>query len=365
MRVLMLCKRQYTGRDLLDDRYGRLHELPAGLAALGHEVLVVAASYRRRGAVDRFVDGVHWLGVDVLPWPGALFAAWRDAARSFRPDVIVASSDALHLVAGERFARHLALPVVLDLYDDYESFSLTRLPGLRASLRDACMRADALVAVSRTLAALLVGRGGAVGRITVIGNGVPGHFVPSLSREQARAALGLPGQVPLVGTAGALSIGRGIGDLFSAFERLQSSRPEVRLVLAGPRDRDVGAAIPPATLDLGHLPHPEVGLVFRALDVGVVCNRDDAFARACHPMKLVEMAACGLPLVAADIGEVSSLLADRSDARYVAGDAEMLALRIAALLDSPAPVDSGLAEPWTSLAGRYAAVLDVAVGAHH
>ncbi|KFN43277.1 hypothetical protein N790_02605 [Arenimonas malthae CC-JY-1] len=365
MRVLMVCKRQYTGRDLLDDRYGRLHEIPAGLAALGHEVLVVAASYRRSGAVDRFADGVHWLGVDVLPWPGALFAAWRGAARTFRPDVIVASSDALHLVAGERFARRLALPVVLDLYDDYESFGLTRLPGLRAALRSACTRADALVAVSRALAALLVERGVAVDRITVIGNGVPVQFAPDLSRDQARMALGLPGGVPLVGTAGALSFGRGIDDLFSAFERLQSSRPGVRLVLAGPCDRDVGAAIPRGTLDLGHRPHPEVGLVFRALDVGVVCNRDDAFARACHPMKLVEMAACGLPLVAADIGEVSRLLADRPDARYVAGDAGMLALRIGAQLDSPAPVDPGLAEPWTSLAERFAAVLDATVGAHH
>lgn len=365
MRVLMLCKRQYTGRDLLDDRYGRLHELPAGLAALGHEVLVVAASYRRRGAVDGFFDGVHWLGVDVLPWPGALLAAWRDAARTFRPDVIVASSDAIHLVAGERFARHLALPVVLDFYDDYESFKLTRLPGLRAALRGACTRAAALVSVSRALAAILTERGAAVGRIAVIGNGVPDHFAQDMSREQARAALGLPGRVPLVGTAGALSFGRGIGDLFSAFERLQSSRPGVRLVLAGPRDRKVRAAMPKGTIDLGHLPHTEVGVLFRALDVGVICNRDDAFARACHPMKLVEMAACGLPLVAADIGEVSRLLADRPDTRYVAGDAEMLALRIAAHLDSPAPVDSGLAKPWASLAGRYAVALDVAVGAHH
>ena len=33
MRVLVLCKRQYTGRDLLDHRYGRLHALPVGLAA--------------------------------------------------------------------------------------------------------------------------------------------------------------------------------------------------------------------------------------------------------------------------------------------------------------------------------------------
>jgi len=32
MRVLVLCKRQYTHQDLLDHRYGHLFELAAALA---------------------------------------------------------------------------------------------------------------------------------------------------------------------------------------------------------------------------------------------------------------------------------------------------------------------------------------------
>lgn len=39
MRILVLSKRRYTGKDLLDDRYGRLYEIPAGLVARGHAVV--------------------------------------------------------------------------------------------------------------------------------------------------------------------------------------------------------------------------------------------------------------------------------------------------------------------------------------
>ena len=55
MRILVLTKRQYMGKDLLDDAYGRFYELPLELAALGHEVRGVCASYRRReeGLFDR------------------------------------------------------------------------------------------------------------------------------------------------------------------------------------------------------------------------------------------------------------------------------------------------------------------------
>ena len=37
MRILVLTKRQYMGKDLLDDRFGRFWELPLELARLRHE----------------------------------------------------------------------------------------------------------------------------------------------------------------------------------------------------------------------------------------------------------------------------------------------------------------------------------------
>ena len=57
MRILVLTKRQYMGKDLLDDRFGRFRELPLALARLGHEIQGISLSYRRRaeGAITDFV----------------------------------------------------------------------------------------------------------------------------------------------------------------------------------------------------------------------------------------------------------------------------------------------------------------------
>jgi glycosyltransferase involved in cell wall biosynthesis len=115
---------------------------------------------------------------------------------------------------------------------------------------------------------------------------------------------------------------------------------------------------------LGTLCHAEVALLFRALDVGVVCNRDSPFARACHPMKLVEMVACGIPVVAADVGEISSLLSDRADARYVPGNHTMLSDRIRQQLLSPLPLKPQLAVGWLALAENMLDALRSAVRAH-
>jgi hypothetical protein len=47
----------------------------------------------------------------------------------FDPDVIWASSDVLHLVVVQRVSNVSGLPYVIDLYDNYESISMTEVPG--------------------------------------------------------------------------------------------------------------------------------------------------------------------------------------------------------------------------------------------
>src|SRR4030095_17117421 len=48
MKILVLTKRQYMGKDLLDDRFGRFRELPLELARLDHQVHGLCLSYRAR-----------------------------------------------------------------------------------------------------------------------------------------------------------------------------------------------------------------------------------------------------------------------------------------------------------------------------
>ena len=125
--------------------------------------------------------------------------------------------------------------------------------------------------------------------------------------------MGLPEAPTLIGTAGALIRARGIDALYGAFDKLSQRRIDLRLVLAGPTDRPLVSPRGAKIIYLGELPHQRVGDLFNALDVGVICNRDDEFGRYCLPQKLFEMLACKLPVVAADVGAMRGLVpgADR------------------------------------------------------
>lgn len=362
MRVLVLCKRQYTGRDLIDDHYGRLWELPVSLAKFGYDVRVLATSYRQRDEVNKVEDGVLWQSVNLLPSPFKLWSLQRKIAQEFSPDLIFASSDAFQLLAGQKLARRMKIPAVLDLYDDYEAFGLTRIPGMKSALRAACRSAAHVISISHSLANQLEIRGVRREKITVIGNGVPDGFSADVSKVEARKILGLPGEdVVLWGTAGALDASRGIQDFFKAYACLKESLPGAKLVLAGPRSRQIESAFPEGTIDLGKLAHAQVALLFRALDVGIICNRDSAFARACHPMKLVEMAACGLPVVCAAVGDAKILLKDVPYSLFSPADVTALAQNIRAQTQHPHLPPLELAQRWQDLGASLAGVFQSVV----
>lgn len=359
MNVLVLSKRQYTGKDLLDDRYGRLREIPLALAARGHRVQGVCLSYRRRDEGQR-ADTVGDASVDwhsfnarrLVPLlPGNYWRMLDSIARHLQPDVVWACSDAFHIVAGRHLARRLGVPLAVDLYDNFESFAATRLPGVRLAFRTAVREAALVTCVSRPLAELVRVTPGCRGRIAVIENATDPLLFRVREQAACRAALGLPQDALLIGTAGALSASRDIGLLFDAFARLADEQPRLHLVLAGPRD--AGLALPSGAHvhDLGQLPLERVALLFAALDVAVVCNRDSAFGRYCFPQKLQEILACGVPVVAAAVGAVEDVLRGEPRSLYAPGDLAGLVTALRGQLANPAAC--AVAVPsWRDMAAR-------------
>ncbi|MEB1528287.1 glycosyltransferase family 4 protein [Xanthomonas sp. WHRI 7945] len=339
MKILVVCKRQYSDKDLLEDRFGRLYELPRELARQGHSVRVCALSYRRRpeDATPKPDDlGVQWHSINALPQGLLRHFQWLDTATSrWRPDVVWASSDMLQAVLAAKWAIKRDVPYVIDLYDNYESFGLSRLPGLSGAFRSACRRAYALTAVSHALAEYVRGNYRVAGPVHVVVNGVNTEIFHPLDKHSSRTALGLPVDARLIGTAGALTSSRGISDLFDAFIQLAQGMQDLWLVHAGPTDRTVRRYRHPRIIDLGRLPQTEVPRVLASLDVGVVCNRSSAFGRYCFPLKLHEMLAMRVPLVATALGDVAQVLDNHAPCLYEPGNVEMLADRISMQLAHP------------------------------
>lgn len=341
MRILVLSKRQYTGKDLLDDRYGRLYEIPATLAERGHEVIGIALSYRQRSEGWYQWDDaprLRWHSINALPLgPWRYLSKLDEIVHEFQPDLIWACSDAPHALIGWRLKNRFHLPLIIDLYDNFESFGVTRLPGMAPLLRAACRHADGLSLVSHALEEYVMTNYAVSAPRIVIGNGIREDLFFPRDRTQARSILGLPANGRLIGTAGAITAGRGISDMFKAFIHMTAQDENLWLAYAGPRDSTPTSYRHERIIDLGILPQEKVPLFFSALDVALVCNLDSPFGRYCFPQKLYEIIACGTPVVVAAVGEALSLLQTHPDSLYPAGDDITLARKIEHHLQYPSP----------------------------
>jgi glycosyltransferase involved in cell wall biosynthesis len=369
MRVLFITKQQYMAKDLLADRFGRFYELPRILAQSGHQVQGVCLKYwpaRNSDASSVADECVEWssfsLGVN---WPlGFLrhYARLRKIAERFMPDIIVGASDCFHVVMAFRLALKLKIPYAVDLYDNFEAYRATQFPGLRSWYRNAVSKATAVSVVSDTLLTKVQNEYHPLGILRTITNAVSPEIFHAGDKAAARRCLGLPMSRILIGTAGALTRARGIETLYQAYAQLTKIQPDLSLVLAGPRQRSMESLGRDDIIYLGNLPHERVGDLFRALDVGVVCNRDDEFGHYCFPQKFFEMLACRLPVVAANVGAMRGLLPGSE--QYLFDPTSMTSLVnaiVAQLGNSQRPAIS--VPSWQDCGSKFGELIEVAVTA--
>ncbi len=359
MRILVISKREYMNRDLLDDRFGRFRELPLALAAAGHEVKGICLSYRtrdegRRDDVEESAE-VIWQALNVkrlLPRGSKSYGRTVDMiGKDRRPDLIWACSDALHAILGVRIAKRLGASLVIDLYDNFESFPATRIPGITSAFRRALCCADGITCVSRPLARYVRETSGCQRPIEVIENAVPkGLFYP-MDKVNCRRELGLPVNGFLIGTAGAISRSRGIETLFKAFEILAQERSDIHLALAGACDKGLFLPQNPRMHYLGMLPPKMVPVFLSALNIDVICNRASEFGKYCFPQKFYEGVACGLPVIAAGTGSMPELLKDRPEHLFEPENVNDLVAVLRRQIDKPVALPLEV-PTWTRMGNR-------------
>lgn len=352
MRILVLTKRQYTGKDLLNDRYGRLYEIPEALADLGHDVQGLTLSYRLRdeGKIQLKPETkTQWTSINIGPNPLGIFKYLlnlRKIIKSFHPDLVWASSDAYHVIIARQFCSIYRTPLIADLYDNYESFTASKIPGIRKLLRSVCRKADGLTVVSRSLDNLVESQYKVACPRLVLGNAINELLFTKRNKITARELLGLPPKARLIGTAGAITDSRGITDLFEAFLKLAEVDREIWLVFAGPRDHIPAKYHHERIIDLGIISSQQVSELFSSLDVAIICNRDSSFGEYCFPQKFYEILACNIPLVVAAVGDMAILLQTTPACLYPPGHPNILAEKILAQLHAPIRVSNIPVPTW-------------------
>lgn len=271
----------------------------------------------------KFLDGVLCF-LSLIPF------VWRLRGR-FRFEVIDAHFAFPDGLASVLLGRVFRCGVVVTLRG-----SIPRLAGYRLhrpQLRWTLTRAQRVVAVAHYLRRVAIGLGIAADHIRVIPNGVDlDTFVPN-DRAQARRECGLPAEGPILLTVGALYGWKGQHMVVEALPMIRERHPRVLYVMVGGTRTDDRAYLPAlrkrvSKLGLeahvrfaGSQPHGQLGSWFNAADLSVLASRSEGC-----PNVVLESLACGVPVVATDVGGIPELIRDGRDGALVPyGDLRALA----------------------------------------
>lgn len=227
-------------------------------------------------------------------------------------------------------ARSLGLPTVTTVHGFTGGGWKNRL--YERLQRRAARRFHAVVAVSRPLASRLVREGVAPPRIHLVPNAWDAASA-RLSREDARARLGLPTDAWLAGWVGRLSGEKGPDLFVEALGRIEEPVDGV-MIGEGPereslRRRAQALGVAERLRLCGRLPEAE--RLYSAFDCFVLSSRTEG-----TPIVLFEAMAAGTPVVATAVGGVPDVVSEREALLVPAGRPERLAEAILRVRAEPA-----------------------------
>ncbi|HVE78267.1 MAG TPA: glycosyltransferase [Gemmatimonadaceae bacterium] len=280
--------------------------LAGGLRGRGHDVrvaLVVAGPGDGRALERALTDG----GVDVtrLELPGRAYAReWAAIAALCRrvvPDVVHTHGYRSDVIAGAA-ARRLGIAAATTVHGFTSGGWRNRV--YEWLQRRAMRRFDAVVAVSRPLSERLARAGVSADRLHCIPNAY--RPSPGVPRDEARRALGLHGDAPVLGWVGRLSVEKGPDVLVRALAELRDLPLQVAVVGDGPERATLATLA--ASLGVGDRIRwcgavEGAARYFRAFDLLVLSSHTEG-----TPIVLFEAMAAGVPIVATAVGGVPDLV---------------------------------------------------------
>lgn len=237
------------------------------------------------------------------------------------PDFIYERAS-LYATAGVSLANELNVPLIIELNAplalEQSAYRSTGLGELAAQAeRWSLSRADVVLAVSAPLRDYVVSMGVGPERVQVIPNGVDHMiFKPAPPDPGVKARWSL-NNGPVLGFVGGLRPWHDVMVLPTLLARLVPRHPDLRLVIAGdgPLRGELERSLREQGLIkkvvfTGLVPHEEIADLIRQFDVALApySQLDHFFYYS--PLKIFEYMACGIPMVAAGLGQISEVVQD-------------------------------------------------------
>ena len=323
MKLLMVTKRHFMTKDIIEEEYGRQYELAAGLAGAGWVIKGHCLDYRSTwGVKTTNRGGIDWRSYSALSFLAKWYRDLKREIRSWQPDLILGCSDPLHIAAAFMAVRdHGATRFAVDLHDNLDCKGMMRFPGLDRGVERAIHAADLVTCVSQPLAEKVKSELDPCGPVVVLESAIPDIFVSSsTSKEAGRRVFGLDGGSNVIGIAGSLYRNRGIETVLAGFDLLRKEDCGLVLALAGPIDMSPARFEQEGVRYLGNLDWKTVPAFMSTFDVGIVPNIRPLFADYCYPQKAVELCALSVPFVAADFGVMQDMAEGNEEILYRADD---------------------------------------------
>lgn len=280
--------------------------------------------------------------------------AYVREARLRRPSVIHAASNYVNGLAALIAARRLGVAFVYEVRGLWEVTEASGKDGWTDTDRYAfqaeletlvCREADAVLAITQEVREELVRRGVDAERIRLLPNGVDTHEIQPLPADAAhRAALGLRGDVPVIGFAGSLVDYEGLDVLLAAARILRERSVGFQVAIAG--DGGVHAeleryrrahGLEAEVRLLGRRPAEEMPRVLSCFDV-VCCPRKALpVTEMVSPLKPLEAFAAAKPVVLSDVSPHRAIVGDDQERGLLAApdDPEALADALQQMIEDP------------------------------
>jgi 1,2-diacylglycerol 3-alpha-glucosyltransferase len=309
----------------------------------GHKVFVFAPRYP--GYSDP-VDGVYRFPSRVTgaapdyPLPIPYSPKLRRRFLELDIDIVHTQTPFLLGMIGIKWARAAGIPVVTTnhtLYPEYAHYvkfmpnRITRAATVWHMKRyySSC---KAVVAPSTPVMKILRGYGIET-PIEVIQTGI--DILPQRrSREETRAAYGIPADVPLLVYVGRVALEKNLGMLLDAFSEVKQRVPDVRLMIVGGGpilDRFKGdvesLGLAGSVILTGMLAQPDVWDINRAADLFVFPSVTET-----QGLAVCEALSAGLPCVVVNAGGAPEVLDDGVDGYLAPNDKNAFASAICGLL---------------------------------
>lgn len=278
--------------------------------------------------------------LDGLAMAMGAYPRLRALKRARRLDLIDAHFGYPDGYAAVLLGRWLGVPVTITLRGTEARHAVD--PVLRPLLLKALLGADRVFAVADALKQVVMSIGVPGDKITVVGNGVDtARFVP-VDRDEARAALGLPANAPVLISVGGLVERKGFHRVIELLPRLCERWPGLIYLIVGGASAEgnnrpqleqqvAQLGLGDTVRFLGSLPPDALKQPLSAADVFVLPTRNEGWANV-----FLEAMACGLPVVTTDVGGNREVV-DRDSLGIVVpfGDAAALEAALGQALATP------------------------------